>query len=126
MGSFVPFLQKCQVLRLNKFGAITLSISASQLVNWVHFKLVASSLPLKPRPVRSLPLVLLPLRGEGEKSGFQVPSPLVGVGIQGCSGVGFPVSIRKIHFFILTPARCARFPLSIAWRGAGEPKVRKG
>jgi len=44
----------------------------------VHFKLVASSLPLNPRPVRSLPLVLLPLRGEGVKSGFQVPSPIVG------------------------------------------------
>ena len=42
------------------------------------------------------------------------------------SGVGFSVSIRKIHFFILIPARCAGFPLSIAWRGEGEPKVRKG
>jgi len=53
------------------------------IVTWVHFKLVASSLPLNPRPVRSLPLVLLPLRAEGVKSGFQVPLPLVGAGIQG-------------------------------------------
>jgi len=92
----------------------------------VHFKLVASSLPLNPRPVRSLPLVLLPLRGEGVKSGFQVPSPLVEAGFEGISGVGFSVSIRKIHFFILTPARCARFPLSMHGEGRENRRFGRG